>query len=107
MEQPMSIDHPAKKKRPHRATGNPRGRPKVHPVNFDEVVLDALRRRMNTTTRMVVPYWRGLVEEFHIGRNTLAKAIRALKEKGLIKKVYDQSVVGTDNSGSIYLVHEL
>lgn len=107
MEQPISIDYTPKKKRPHRATGNPRGRPKVHPANFDEVVFASLRRRMDATTRMVVPYWRGLVEEFHIGRNTLAKAIRELKEKGFIEKVYDQSVTGTDNSGSIYLVHEL
>ena len=91
-------------RRPHRATGRPRGRPRVHPENFDDVILEALRRRMDAATRTVVPYWRGLVNGFHIGRNTLAKAIRRLKERGAISKVYDRSVSGTDNFGTMYLV---
>ena len=92
------------KRRSHRATGRPRGRPRVLPENFDEVILSALRRRMDRVTRKVVPYWDSLVEEFHISRKTLAKAIRSLKAKGLIQNTVDYSIYGTDTSGTVYLI---
>ena len=93
------------KRKPHRATGLPRGRPKVHPANFDEVILGALCRRMDRVTRRVVPRWNSLVEEFHIGRNTLAKAIKSLKSKGFVQNDVGYGRYGKGTARTVYLVN--
>ena len=103
---PPPIKIQPKPRRPHRATGRPRGRPKVRPANFDEIILAALCRRMDPLTRKVIPHWRSLVEEFRMGKNTLGAAIRSLKSKGLIKSVTDFSVLGTNKLGTVYLIDE-
>ncbi|MBR0196507.1 MAG: hypothetical protein IJQ34_00015 [Kiritimatiellae bacterium] len=99
------FDEPKSTPRPHRWTGRPKGRPKRLPDNFDEIIFDALKKRMDKSNNTVIPYWRGLIEEFHIGRNTLAKAIRSLKEKGYLKIVLDQSIAGTSNNGTVYAIN--
>jgi hypothetical protein len=97
---------PSAVRKPHRATGLPKGRPKVLPDNFDEYILAALCRKMDPRTRRVIPHWDALVAEFRIGRNTLGSAINSLKAKGLIASVSDFSVVGTGKNGTVYLVSE-
>ena len=105
MEDLRMVKNYTVKRKPHRATGMPRGRPKVHPADFDRQIFDALCRRMDATTRKVIPHWNSLVKEFHIGRNTLAKAIKSLKDKGLITNAVDYSYYGTDTSGTVYLLN--
>lgn len=73
--------------KPHRATGNPRGRPPKLPFDFDDRILEALRKRVDPQTGLVRPLWRQLARELHVGRTTIARHIIALRSCGAIESV--------------------
>ena len=55
----------------HCATGNPRGQPPRIPFDMDQKILDALRRRVNSSTGLVRPDWKGLARTQTAGRSML------------------------------------
>ena len=74
-------------KKPHRATGRPRGRPPKLPFDLDEQVMQALERRMDPVTRMVRPNWNGLARELHVSRSTISRVIASLRRSGLFESI--------------------
>ena len=42
----------------HRATGNPRGRPSRLPLDFNQQILNALKRRIDPKTGLARPDWK-------------------------------------------------
>ena len=47
-------------RKPHRATGNPRGRPSKLPLDFENQILEAIRRRIDPKTGLAWPDWKGI-----------------------------------------------
>lgn len=76
------------KKRPHRATGNPRGRPSRLPFDFEAQILNALRRRLDPVTGLVKPDWKGLARELGVSRSTIARQMVGLRDCGAIESVF-------------------
>ena len=68
--------------RAHRATGNPRGRPSKLPMNFGQMILDELRRRVDPETGLVRPLWKQLARELGVSRSTIARQMVGLRESG-------------------------
>ena len=68
--------------KPHRATGNPRGRPSKLPFNFGQMILEALRRRVDPATGLVRPLWKQLARELGVSRSTIARQMVELRESG-------------------------
>ena len=68
--------------RRHRATGNPRGRPRQIPVDIGDLILKALARRVDPETGLVQPLWRKLAKEVGVSRATLARQLAELKRRG-------------------------
>jgi len=66
----------------HVATGNPRGRPRTIPKNFDKLVLASLKRRMDPVKHTVHPSWIKLRREFGVSRSTISRVIPLLKARG-------------------------
>ena len=64
--------------KPHRATGNPRGRPRVLPIDLDMQILESLKRRVDPTTGLVKPDWMGLAREFNTSRATIGRLAERL-----------------------------
>lgn len=75
------------RKRPHRKTGNPRGRPPILPCDLDFQILAFYRKRVDPQTGLVKTSWRELAKELGVGRTTIAKNISMLKDLGYIKSV--------------------
>ena len=73
--------------KPHRATGNPRGRPPKLPFDFDERILEALKKRVDPQTGLVRPLWRQLARELGVGRTTIARHMIALRACGALESV--------------------
>ena len=71
----------------HCATGNPRGRPPRIPFDMDQKILDALRRRVNSSTGLVRPDWKGLARELHVSRSTIARQMVFLRSSGVVESV--------------------
>ena len=71
----------------HRATGNPRGRPSKLPVDIEDRILKALERRIDATTGLARPDWKGLARELHVSRSTISRVMPNLRAKGLIESV--------------------
>ena len=46
----------------HRATGNPRGRPSRLPLDFNQQILNALKRRIDPRTGLARPDWKGIAD---------------------------------------------
>ncbi len=76
------------KKRRHRATGNPRGRPSRLPFDLDMQILNALRRRLDPETGLVNPDWKGLARELGVSRSTIARQMVALRNCGDVESVF-------------------
>ena len=74
-------------KKPHRATGAPRGRPPSLPFDLGEQILAALERRMDPATRTVRPDWKGLARELHVSRSTISREVASLKRSGFIESI--------------------
>lgn len=74
-------------KKPHRATGAPRGRPPSLPFDLGEQILAALERRMDPATRTVRPDWKGLARELHVSRSTISREVPSLKRSGFIESI--------------------
>lgn len=72
----------------HRATGTPRGRPSRLPFDFGNQILDALTRRVDPTTGLVKPDWKGLAREFGVSRSTIAREMVGLRSCGAVESVY-------------------
>lgn len=75
------------RKRPHRRTGNPRGRPPILPCDLYYQILTFYRKRVDPQTGLVKTSWRELAKELGVGRTTIAKNISMLKDLGYIKSV--------------------
>lgn len=75
------------KKRPHRATGNPRGRPSRLPFDFDMQIMNALRRRLDPKTGLVKPDWKWLARELGVSRSTIARQMVDLRNCGEVESV--------------------
>ena len=74
-------------KKPHRATGAPRGRPPTLPFDIDDQMLTALERRMAPATRIVRPDWKGLARELHVSRSTISRVAASLKRSGFFESI--------------------
>ena len=74
-------------KKPHRATGVPRGRPPSLPFDLGEQILAALERRMDPATRTVRPDWKGLARELHVSRSTISRVAASLKRSGFFESI--------------------
>ena len=74
-------------KKPHRATGAPRGRPPTLPFDIDDQMLTALERRMDPATRIVRPDWKGLARELHVSRSTISRVAASLKRSGFFESI--------------------
>ena len=74
--------------RRHRATGNPRGRPRQIPVDIGDLILKALARRVDPETGLVQPLWKKLVQEVGVSRATLARQLAKLRTRGAFGVVF-------------------
>ena len=74
-------------KKPHRATGAPRGRPPTLPFDLGDQILAALERRMDPATRIVRPDWKGLARELHVSRSTISRVVASLKRSGFFESI--------------------
>jgi len=74
--------------KPHRATGNPRGRPPRLPWNLNEQIMKALERRLDPATGLVRPNWKGLARELGVSRSTIARQMVGLRQCGAVESVY-------------------
>ena len=73
--------------KPHRATGNPRGRPSKLPWNFEQQILKALERRIDPKTGLAKPDWKGVARELNVSRSTIARQMVGLRESGAVESV--------------------
>jgi len=74
--------------KPHRATGNPRGRPPTVPFDLNERIYKMLERRVNPETGLVKPDWKGLARELGVSRSTIARHMVGLRHSGFVESVY-------------------
>lgn len=74
--------------RRHRATGNPRGRPRKIPVDIGDRILKALASRVDPATGLVRPFWKKLVQEVGVSRATLARQLVALRARGAFDVIF-------------------
>ena len=73
--------------KPHRATGNPRGRPSKLPLDFENQILEALRRRVNPKTGLAWPDWKGIAREIGVSRSTIARKMVGIRAGGDVESV--------------------
>ena len=71
----------------HRATGNPGGRPSRLPLDFNQQILNALKRRIDPKTGLARPDWKGLARELHVSRSTISRRMPDLRDCGLVESV--------------------
>ena len=91
-------------KKPHRATGAPRGRPPSLPFDLGEQILTALERRMDPATRTVRPDWKGLARELHVSRSTISREVASLKRSGFIESI---TIPVCPGSKTAYILYKL
>ena len=89
-------------KKPHRATGAPRGRPPTLPFDIDDQMLTALERRMDPATRIVRPDWKGLARELHVSRSTISRVVASLKRSGFFESIYVPVSPGSEEVYTLY-----
>ena len=73
--------------KPHRATGNPRGRPPKIPFDFGQRIMENLRRRVDPKTGLVRPLTARMVRELVVSRSTVSRELRGLRECGAFETV--------------------
>ena len=74
--------------KPHRATGNPRGRPPKIPFDFSLRILDSLRRRADPKTGLVRPLWKQMARELGVSRSTIARHMAGLYASGAYERIH-------------------
>ena len=74
--------------KPHRATGNPRGRPPKIPFDFGKRIMENLRRRVDPKTGLVRPFTAHMARELGVSRSSVSRELRSLREYGSIEHVY-------------------
>ena len=74
--------------KPHRATGNPRGRPPKIPFEFGQQILENLRQRVDPKTGLVRPLWKQMARELHVSRSTIARRMAGLYASGAYERIY-------------------
>ncbi len=74
--------------KPHRATGNPRGRPSRLPLDFDQRILAAIRRRIDPKDGLASPDWKGIARELGVSRSTIARRMVEIRDSGAVESVF-------------------
>jgi len=91
--------------RKHRATGNPRGRPRVLPSNLRELILESLKRRQDPETGLVKPGWKGMARELGVSCSTIARQMAGLRQCGAVESVIIQT--SPESVDTFYRLHDL
>ena len=73
--------------KPHRATGNPRGRPPKLPFDFGKRIMENLRQRVDPKTGLVRPFTAHMAREFGVSRSSVSRELRSLREYGAVERV--------------------
>ena len=73
--------------KPHRATGNPRGRPPKLPLDFVQRIMENLRRRVDPKTGLVRPLTAHMARELGVSRSTISRQLRGLRQCGAFETV--------------------
>ena len=73
--------------KPHRATGNPRGRPPKIPFDFGLRIMENLRRRVDPKTGLVRPLTAHMARELGVSRSTVQRELRGLRQCGAFETV--------------------
>ena len=74
--------------KPHRATGNPRGRPPKLPLDFGKRIMENLRQRVDPKTGLVRPFTAHMARELGVSRSTISRELRSLRQGGAFEIVY-------------------
>ena len=74
--------------KPHRATGNPRGRPPKIPFDFGKRIMDDLRQRVDPKTGLVRPLTSSMARRLGVSRSTVSRELRGLRQLGAFEIVY-------------------
>lgn len=74
-------------RKPHRATGNPRGRPVSLPQDLDTKIYKLLKSRVDPTTGLIKPDWKGMARELGVSRSTIARQMVYVRQFGGIESV--------------------
>ena len=72
--------------KPHRATGNPRGRPPKIPFDLGQRILKNLRQRVDPKTGLVRPLWKQMARELGVSRSTIARQMAELYASGAYER---------------------
>ena len=73
--------------KPHRATGNPRGRPPKIPFDFGQRIMENFRRRVDPKTGLVRPLTARMARELGVSRSTVSRQLRGLRQCGAFETV--------------------
>ena len=74
--------------KPHRATGNPRGRPPKISFDFGRRIMENLRQRVDPETGLVRPRWKQIARELGVSRSTIARQMAELYASGAYERIY-------------------
>ena len=77
-------------RKPHRATGNPRGRPPKLPFDFGKRIMENLRQRVDPKTGLVRPFTAHMARELGVSRSTVSRELRSLRQFGAFEIVYER-----------------
>ena len=76
--------------KPHRATGNPRGRPPRLPFDLGKRIMENLRQRVDPKTGLVRPFTAHVARELGVSRSTVSRELRGLRQLGVFEIVYER-----------------
>ena len=76
--------------KPHRATGNPRGRPPRLPFDLGKRIMENLRQRVDPKTGLVRPFTAHMARELGVSRSTVSRELRGLRQLGAFEIVYER-----------------
>ncbi len=88
--------------KPHRATGNPRGRPVSLPQDLDTKIYKLLKSRVDPTTGLIKPDWKGMARELGVSRSTIARQMVYVRQFGEIESVIVHPIPGKSNISRVY-----
>ena len=55
--------------------------------DFNQQIMDALKRRIDPKTGLARPDWKGLARELHVSRSTISRRMPDLRDCGLVESV--------------------
>ena len=55
--------------------------------DFNQQIMDALKRRIDPKTGLARPDWKGLARELHVSRSTISRRMPDLRDYGLVESV--------------------